>query len=74
MPRNWDYPPPTRPPYFPFAGNGGYDVQHYDLAIRYQPPAAAPAPLEGQLEGVMTPSTITFVSSPAFAAWIRPEA
>jgi aminopeptidase N len=24
-------------PYFPRYGNGGYDVQHYDLAIRYAP-------------------------------------
>jgi aminopeptidase N len=24
-------------PYFPKYGNGGYDVQHYDLAIRYAP-------------------------------------
>ena len=24
-------------PYFPNYGNGGYDVQHYDLAIRYEP-------------------------------------
>ena len=36
-------------PYFPFAGNGGYDVQHYDLDITYTPPAPAPAPLGGQL-------------------------
>ena len=24
-------------PYFPLDGNGGYDVSHYDLAIRYDP-------------------------------------
>ena len=24
-------------PYFPLDGNGGYDVQHYDLAVRYDP-------------------------------------
>jgi aminopeptidase N len=41
-------------PYFPFAGNGGYDVQHYDLDVTYTPPAPAPAPLVGQLEGVAT--------------------
>jgi aminopeptidase N len=41
-------------PYFPFAGNGGYDVQHYDLDITYSPPAPAPAPLSGQFEGVAT--------------------
>jgi aminopeptidase N len=40
--------------YFPFAGNGGYDVQHYDLDLTYTPPAAAPAPLVGQLSGVAT--------------------
>ena len=41
-------------PYFPFAGNGGYDVQHYDLDLTYTPPAAAPAPLTGRLDGVAT--------------------
>jgi aminopeptidase N len=40
--------------YFPFAGNGGYDVEHYDLDLTYTPPAAAPAPLTGQLSGVAT--------------------
>lgn len=40
--------------YFPFAGNGGYDVQHYDLDITYAPPAPDPAPLVGQLSGVAT--------------------
>ena len=40
--------------YFPYAGNGGYDVQHYDLDITYAPPAPAPAPLVGQLSGVAT--------------------
>ncbi len=38
--------------YFPYAGNGGYDVQHYDLDITYTPPAPAPAPLVGQLDGI----------------------
>ncbi|WP_307785472.1 M1 family metallopeptidase [Microbacterium hibisci] len=41
-------------PYFPLAGNGGYDVQHYDLDLDYTLPAPAPAPLEGQLTGVAT--------------------
>jgi aminopeptidase N len=41
-------------PYFPFAGNGGYDVRHYDLDLRYTPPAAAPAPLTGRLDAVAT--------------------
>ncbi len=40
--------------YFPFAGNGGYDVRHYDLDVTYTPPAPAPAPLVGQLSGVAT--------------------
>lgn len=40
--------------YFPFAGNGGYDVRHYDLDITYTPPAASPAPLVGQLDGIAT--------------------
>lgn len=41
-------------PYFAYAGNGGYDVGHYDLDISYTPPEAAPAPLVGQLDGVAT--------------------
>ncbi|MFE6965049.1 M1 family metallopeptidase [Agromyces sp. NPDC057679] len=40
--------------YFPFSGNGGYDVQHYDLDLDYTPPAPAPAPLEGELHGIAT--------------------
>ena len=40
--------------YFPFAGNGGYDVRHYDLDITYTLPAPAPAPIVGQLTGVAT--------------------
>ena len=40
--------------YFPYAGNGGYDVQHYDLDLTYRPPAPAPAPLVGRLSGVAT--------------------
>jgi len=40
--------------YFPYAGNGGYDVLHYDLAVTYTPPAPAPAPLQGQFAGVAT--------------------
>ncbi|PSK97232.1 peptidase M1-like protein [Haloactinopolyspora alba] len=41
-------------PYFPLAGNGGYDVTHYDLDIDYQPPDPAPAPLEGTMQAVAT--------------------
>jgi aminopeptidase N len=40
--------------YFPYSGNGGYDVQHYDLDITYTPPDPAPAPIQGQLDGVAT--------------------
>ena len=40
-------------PYFPYAGNGGYDVQHYDLDLRYTPPAD-PDVLVGRLDGVAT--------------------
>ena len=39
---------------FPFSGNGGYDVLHYDLDFTYTPPAPAPAPLIGELDGVAT--------------------
>ena len=39
--------------YFPYAGNGGYDVLNYDLALRYAPPAD-PGVLEGRLTGVAT--------------------
>jgi aminopeptidase N len=46
-------------PYFPRAGNGGYDVSHYDLDIDYAPPTATvpPTPLaqiRGRLDGVAT--------------------
>jgi aminopeptidase N len=40
--------------YFPFAGNGGYDVRHYALDLTYTPPGPAPAPLVGRLDGVAT--------------------
>jgi aminopeptidase N len=40
--------------YFPLAGNGGYDVGHYDLKIHYTPPEPEPAPLEGQLSAEAT--------------------
>ncbi|MGH3322091.1 MAG: M1 family metallopeptidase [Streptosporangiaceae bacterium] len=26
-------------PYLPLAGNGGYDVRHYDITLRYDPPS-----------------------------------
>jgi aminopeptidase N len=45
--------------YFPYAGNGGYDVRHYDLAVDYTPPVPTdpptpPAQLRGRLSGVAT--------------------
>ncbi|MGH3366325.1 MAG: M1 family metallopeptidase [Nocardioidaceae bacterium] len=40
--------------YFPYSGNGGYDVRHYDLDVTYTPPATAEEPLTGQLDGVAT--------------------
>jgi aminopeptidase N len=40
--------------YFPYAGNGGYDVTHYDLDLTYTPPEPDPAPLVGHLDGVAT--------------------
>lgn len=45
-------------PYFPYSGNGGYDVRHYHLDLTYAPPEADPAPLVGRLDGV---ATITMV-------------
>ncbi|MET0956038.1 MAG: M1 family metallopeptidase [Cryobacterium sp.] len=45
--------PGSGDPYFPSAGNGGYDVQNYDLALRYEPPTD-PAVLTGRLTGVAT--------------------
>jgi aminopeptidase N len=46
-------------PYFPLAGNGGYDVTHYDLDIDYAPPLATDPPtpmaqIRGRLDGVAT--------------------
>jgi aminopeptidase N len=41
-------------PYFPLAGNGGIDVEHYSLNLHYNPPAPAPAPLEGLLDATAT--------------------
>ena len=40
--------------YFPYSGNGGYDVQHYNLDLTYTPPAPAPAPIQGELDGIAT--------------------
>lgn len=45
--------------YFPLAGNGGYDVTHYDLEIDYVPPVATVpvtpiGQIRGQFRGVAT--------------------
>ena len=41
---------------FPHAGNGGYDVTHYDLALDYLPPVATvPATPIGQIREPATP-------------------
>ncbi|WP_219923875.1 M1 family metallopeptidase [Nocardioides campestrisoli] len=39
-------------PYFPLAGNRGYDVQHYDLTLDYTPPRAGAERLTGRLDAV----------------------
>jgi aminopeptidase N len=44
-------------PYFPYAGNGGYDVRHYHLVLGYRPPVDPSVPteqLQGHLEGKAT--------------------
>ena len=45
--------PGSGDPYFPNAGNGGYDVLHYDLDLRYAPPSD-PAVLVGKLTAEAT--------------------
>ncbi|MCU1566213.1 MAG: Peptidase rane alanine aminopeptidase, partial [Pseudarthrobacter sp.] len=45
--------PGSGDPYFPYAGNGGYDVLHYDLSLRYAPPSD-PAVLVGKLTAEAT--------------------
>jgi aminopeptidase N len=57
--------------YFPYAGNGGYDVQHYDLNITYSPPAPEPAPLEGDFEGVATIDLVATKDLDAFNLDLR---
>ena len=57
--------------YFPYSGNGGYDVQHYDLDITYTPPAPAPAPIVGQLDGVATIDLVATQDLDAFNLDLR---
>jgi aminopeptidase N len=47
-------------PYYPRFGNGGYDVQHYDLAIRYGPGT-------NHLRGVATIAAVTTQSLSCFS-------
>ena len=49
-PRFAEGEPGVGDPYFPLAGNGGIDVQRYDLQIDYEPPAEG-AELVGQIDG-----------------------
>ena len=57
--------PGSGDPYFPYAGNGGYDALNYDLALRYTPPADADV-LRGRLRGV---ATITLRATQDLAAF-----
>jgi len=57
--------------YFPYAGNGGYDVQHYDLDLTYTPPATAPAPLTGALSGTATVTLVPVQDLDAFNLDLR---
>ena len=49
-------------PYFPHAGNRGYDVGHYDLRLSYTPST-------GRLDGT---AVITLSGAGAFFYWLEP--
>jgi aminopeptidase N len=62
--------------YFPFAGNGGYDVQHYDLDLTYTPPEVTVPPtptaqLRGQMEAVATIDLVATADLDAFNLDLR---
>lgn len=57
--------------YFPYAGNGGYDVQHYHLDLTYTPPEPSPAPLVGHLEAVATIDLVATQDLDAFNLDLR---
>ena len=62
--------------YFPYAGNGGYDVQHYDLDITYTPPVPTdpPTPLNdirGNLQGAATIDLVATQDLDAFNLDLR---
>jgi len=64
-PRFAEGEPGVGDPYFPLAGNGGIDVQSYDLDLDYEPPAEG-ADLVGQLDGR---ATITLVPTKDLASF-----
>ena len=53
-------------PYFPLDGNGGYDVGHYDLAIRYDPDRR-PVAREGHDRGAGDPGPLALRPRPCWA-------
>lgn len=62
--------------YFPYAGNGGYDVQHYHLDLTYEPPPVTdpltpPDELRGQLDGVATIDLVATQDLDAFTLDLR---
>jgi aminopeptidase N len=62
--------------YFPYAGNGGYDVQHYHLDITYTPPVATVpqtpiGQIRGQFEGVATIDLVATEDLDAFNLDLR---
>lgn len=52
-------------PYFPASGNGGIDVAHYDLLLRYDPPAS-PKKLVGKLSGTASITLTTTANLKSF--------
>jgi aminopeptidase N len=51
-------------PYFPHAGNGGYDVQHYDLTLAYDPAT-------GQLDGTARITLVATADLDSFSLDLR---
>ena len=58
--------------YFPYAGNGGYDVRSYGLDLTYAPPSDPnAAQLSGRLDGVATIDLVATQDLPAFNLDLR---
>lgn len=62
--------------YFPYAGNGGYDVQHYDLDLTYRPPPVTTPPtpeddLRGRIDAVATIDLVATQDIDAFSLDLR---